>query len=58
MFPTVHANEYGITPVAGSTAAFAASGSLRGERRMILSPAKNVTVPSTGGGMPLDGGAI
>ena len=41
MFPTVHANEYGITPVAGSTAAFAASGSLRGERRMILSPAES-----------------
>ena len=39
VLPTVHANEYGITPVAGSTAALAASGSLRGERRMILSPA-------------------
>ena len=40
VFPTVQANEYGITPVAGSIAALAASGSLRGERRMILSPAE------------------
>ena len=40
VFPTVQANEYGIMPVAGSIAALAASGSLRGERRIILSPAK------------------
>ena len=42
VFPIVQANEYGITPVDGSAAFTAASGNLRGDRRIILSPAKKI----------------